>query len=291
MKKSVKLISLIVAILLLVGVTSAFAKGSFGFGKIGKFGFKDFNIVSKHVYKNNDNLKLKIDLRDKLDMLNITAQALNMTKEEFLKARQSGKTISDLLKEKNISEDTFKSNLKKLRDAAIDKLVSEGKLTKEQAQTLKQKDIIIKDFNRDTVNGNVYKMHEGPFGISVQIDVNTIFANALGITKDNLFQTLKNGKTLNDLLKEKNISLDTFKNKVLSAYNKEVDNLLTNGKITKAQADTLKQKFQNFINNFDPTKIPPQNFNNRFFKGHMRGHFDFNMKNNTNSTSSTTNQF
>jgi hypothetical protein len=70
-------------------------------------------------------------------------------------------------------------------------------------------------------------------------------AKALGMTPDELFNELHSGKTLADVEKEKNVDAQTVANAVAAvrkdAVSKAIEQAVTDGRITRAQADWLLQ--------------------------------------------------
>jgi hypothetical protein len=70
-------------------------------------------------------------------------------------------------------------------------------------------------------------------------------AKALGMTPDELFNELHSGKTLADIEKEKNVDAQTVANAVAAvrkdAITKAIEQAVTDGRITRAQADWLLQ--------------------------------------------------
>jgi hypothetical protein len=70
-------------------------------------------------------------------------------------------------------------------------------------------------------------------------------AKALGMTPDELFNELHSGKTLADIEKEKNVDAQTVANAVAAvrkdAISKAIEQAVTDGRITRAQADWMLQ--------------------------------------------------
>jgi hypothetical protein len=70
-------------------------------------------------------------------------------------------------------------------------------------------------------------------------------AKALGMTPDELFNELHSGKTLADIEKEKNVDAQTVADAVAAvrkdAISKAIEQAVTDGRITRAQADWLLQ--------------------------------------------------
>lgn len=63
---------------------------------------------------------------------------LGMTDEEITAGFNSGKTMYDLAKEKGMTEDEFKEALLEERNKGIDKAVTDGTITKEEGDSMKE---------------------------------------------------------------------------------------------------------------------------------------------------------
>lgn len=74
---------------------------------------------------------------------------LSMTDAEIATGFNSGKTMYDLAKEKGMSEDEFKAALLEERNKAVDKAVTDGTITKEDGDSMKE---TLKN-NMDTCTG------------------------------------------------------------------------------------------------------------------------------------------
>jgi len=199
-----------------------------------------------------------------LDIAGTIENILGMKKEDIQKQIQSGKSFSDILKDKGLTLDQFKSKLLESLYAKIDEAVKNNKITSDKAsqlkQSLKQKidswdgklpffGFKIKAFSKDIYN----------------LDMFSDIATILGMTKDSLFNELKNGKTIADLIKSKNISESDFKNNLISMQTAKIDKLLQEGKITKDHADKMKEAIKTKISNWDLSKgFAPRGFGRKF---------------------------
>ena len=74
---------------------------------------------------------------------------LGMTEQEITDGLNSGKTMYDLAKDKGMTEDQFKAALLEERTEAVDKAVTDGNITTEEAATIKE---TLKN-NMDNCNG------------------------------------------------------------------------------------------------------------------------------------------
>ncbi|ABP66377.1 hypothetical protein Csac_0758 [Caldicellulosiruptor saccharolyticus DSM 8903] len=191
---------------------------------------------------------------------------LGMKKEDIQKQIQSGKTFLDILKEKGLTLEQFKVKLLDALYAKIDEAVKSGKITTDRANLLKQN---IKQ-KLDSWDGKTpfFGFKDKAFGRGfLGLDMMSDIASVLGMTKDELLNELKNGKTLQDILKAKNISEQDFKNKLIAMETAKIDKLLSDGKITKDQADKMKEAIKTKITNWDLSK----RFGFKGFRGFKKG--------------------
>lgn len=65
-------------------------------------------------------------------------------------------------------------------------------------------------------------------------------ATALGMSTEELRTAVQGGKTLAEVAKEKNVSVDALVKAMVAAAEKELSTAVTDGRITQAQADAMK---------------------------------------------------
>lgn len=92
----------------------------------------------------------------------IWADALNLKVEEFVRLRQSGKSIAEIAAEKNLKlEDVIKKVLKAEKEY-LEELVKEGKISRERANDLLEfKKQRLTDMAKSKVNGPYGKGYRG----------------------------------------------------------------------------------------------------------------------------------
>jgi hypothetical protein len=137
----------------------------------------------------------------------------------------------------------------------VDKAVQDGKLTEDQATQMKT----------DAANAasqGVLPGFEGPFGRGGGRHGGgrggfgpghegfelSVIATALNMTEADLHTALEGGQTLADIATEKNVELATIKSAVLDSLKSKLDQAVTDGKMTQAQAD---QFYSQASTNFD----------------------------------------
>jgi hypothetical protein len=99
-------------------------------------------------------------------------------------------------------------------------------------------------------------------------------AAKLGMTTQDLMTELRDGKSLADIAKEKNVSADDLKTAMVNAVNAEVDQAVKDGKLTQTQADNIKAQVAKI--NLDQLFGKMWFGGGHFDKGRGRGWFDGN---------------
>lgn len=239
MRRMKTIIGIVLIFGLLLSVSLAFAGGEFG-----KLGFSSKMSSDKRGFA-------KAGLN--LNISSAIASILGITQDDIQKAIQSGKTFSDIIKEKGLTLDEFKKKLLDKINSTIDDAVKNNKITSQKADQLKQ-DIKQKIDSWDGRTPFFGMRLKGAYKGLQELDMMSDIATILGTTKDQLLNELKNGKTLQDLLKAKNLSTEDFKSKLISMQTAKIDKLVTDGKITKDQAEKLKENIKTKINNWDLSK-------------------------------------
>jgi hypothetical protein len=153
--------------------------------------------------------------------------------------------LDQLAKTLNINRDQLNAAIKTAGSQTIDKEVADGRLTADQATQQKQR--------LEQGNGTWPGIGGGfvPRGPG-KLDARGSFvpgngyaegiAKALGLTTDELNAQLKAGKSVADLAKEKNVAADAIKSAVVAAVGAQLDQSVAAGKMTAAQATTVKDQ-------------------------------------------------
>ncbi len=156
------------------------------------------------------------------------AKALNLTTDELRNRLSDGKTtIVGIAKEKNIDVNTV-----------IDAIVAANRQR-------------IEDF----VNNPLPQGGHGPgpgfghgpgkaFGADEKLDA---AAKALGVTTDDLRSALRDGKSIADVAKDKNVDVNKVIGSMVATAQARIDKAKTDGKITQAQADRLTAELKDRI--------------------------------------------
>ena len=169
--------------------------------------------------------------------------------------------LDDAAKRLNVTPDALRSALGAAEDAQLDAAVKAGKLTQDQADAAK------KARQQDgTVLGGPGGPHPA-FGAGVRFKAGPggaldAAATALGLKLDDLRAKLRAGQSIADVAKAQGKSLDDVKAAITAGVTKELDQAVTDKKLTSAQRDaTLKQltdHLDDLVDGKGPAGGPPR---------------------------------
>lgn len=127
------------------------------------------------------------------------ASVLNMDKQKLMKELESGKSLAEIAKSKNISEEKLKTTLTSKQTAKIDDAVRSGKLTTDKASIMKNK---INKFVDEIIKTKGVMRH----GRHRLLPTEEKLAKLFGITVEDFRNQLNNGKSIAEIAAEKGIS-------------------------------------------------------------------------------------
>jgi len=136
------------------------------------------------------------------------AQIIGMKPEDLKKEVQQGKSILDVAKTKGVTEETLHSKIVANRSAKLDEAVKAGKLTAEQAAKMKSK---MSEHVKFMLNKKGLSEHHGHHHRLISPEK---LAPILGLTKDELMQQLKSGKSLAEIASAKGMTREQLVDKI-----------------------------------------------------------------------------
>lgn len=161
-------------------------------------------------------------------MNSVLENKLGFSKEQIDSAAKSGKTAFDLAKEKGKTSADLKNMLIEEQSKNIDQKVSEGKFTKEKADTIKiGMKTRIQKWDGNLNKGSSHHKH-------------SVLETQLGFTTEQIDAAAKSGKTAFDLAKEKGKTPDQLKSMIIEQHSKGLDQMVKDGNMTKEKAATIK---------------------------------------------------
>jgi hypothetical protein len=186
--------------------------------------------------------------------------------DERQKAEQS--ILDDAAKRLNVTPEALRSALGAAEDAQLDQAVKDGKLTQAQADAIKKRRAEAK-----TVLGGPgagagpdrggrgfggpggpgfggLRFKGGPGGA---LDA---AASALGLSRADLLTKLRAGKSIADVAKDAGKSLDDVKQAITAGVTKELDQAVTDKKLTSAQRDKVLKELTEHLDDL-VTLSPP----------------------------------
>lgn len=159
--------------------------------------------------------------------------------------------LADAAKRLDVTPQKLRDALAAARDAQLDRAVKAGELTREQAEAIKAR----RKQSGRVLGGGPGIRHRGGrghrrFGGGRGIPVMDAVAKALGISREVLFEQLRDGKSVADVAKAEGRSLDAVKDAVRKAVKTELDRQVKAGAITRAQAERRLEHLEAHLDRF-----------------------------------------
>jgi hypothetical protein len=196
-----------------------------------------------------------------------TGVAVATTTSDDPKARESA-ILADAAKQLNVDPSELRDALSDAENAQLDADVKAGRLTQEQADAIKERR---KELGTVLGPGGFFHHGDGPgvgfalkFGAGGPIELIDTAAKALGISRDELVERLRDGDTLEEIAKAEGKSVDDVRNAVESEVTKQLDDAVDEGDLTREQADRLREHLDEMIHNLGDFRLP------RFDRGEFR---------------------
>lgn len=158
-----------------------------------------------------------------------------------------------------VNVDDLKQAFKDAAKETIDELVAEGKLDADKAEELKSR---IDEGKGLFPFGRFGPKHGHRFGHpGIVFGVLDSAADAMGVSRQDLVNELRDGKSLAQIAQEHNVSVDALKNAMLQDAKAKLDEAVANGDLTQERADEIYAKFQDriddLVNRTWPDRLGP----------------------------------
>jgi hypothetical protein len=160
-----------------------------------------------------------------------------------------------------ISVDQYDSAVDTAQKQVLDEAVAGGYLTQDQADRMQER--MDQGFGPGFGGGFMgprgdmpgWGMSHGGFMGGSENSLMSVAADKLGMTVSELATELRSGKSIADVAQEKNVDTQTIVDAYLAQLKSNLDQAVTNGRITQAQADSMLQQ---------ATENAPDMLNNTF---------------------------
>ena len=170
--------------------------------------------------------------------------------------------VNDAAKQLGVTPGALSSALKKALENRVDAAVAAGKLTKAQGDELKQR-----------IESGDLPLFAGPGGLRMHHMFGMVgpgldaAASYLGLSEDQLRTQLENGKTLAEVAKSQNKSVDGLVDAIVADAKQHLDAAVKAGKITKSQEDSILSDMKARTKDFVNGKAPRFGFRHHFDGG------------------------
>jgi predicted DNA-binding protein (UPF0251 family) len=175
----------------------------------------------------------------------VTGGAIAATKATSPKA-ESQAVVNDAAKQLGVQPNELSAALKKALSNRVDAAVKAGRITKAEGDAMKAR-----------INSGEFPLFRGfgKFGHGPHFMLHGLDAAAsyLGLTEAQLRTQLSSGKTLAQVAKAQDKSVDGLVDALVKDANEKIDQAVKDGRLTQAQANEIKQgqreRLADFVNN------------------------------------------
>jgi hypothetical protein len=180
------------------------------------------------------------------DVLDTAATYIGIDQRALITELQSGKSLAAVATERGKTQDGLKQAVLDAAKEELDQAVGHGRLTQAQADSkLSELDRRVGQLLTSAFPLPGDRAHGifgfGHFGGSVG-DVLDAAATYLGVDDGTLRDDLASGKTLADVAKAQGKSTDGLKTAIHDSTKKELDQAVTDTRLTQSQADSMLEK-------------------------------------------------
>jgi hypothetical protein len=179
----------------------------------------------------------------------VTGGAIAATKATSRKA-ESQAVVNDAAKQLGVQPSELTAALKKALSNRVDAAVKAGRITKAEGDAMKAR---INSGDSPLFGGGHRGFGKFGHGPGFHIHGLDAAASYLGLTEAQLRTQLSSGKTLAQVAKARDKSVDGLVDALVEDANKKIDQAVKDDKLTKAQADEMKQgqreRLADFVNN------------------------------------------
>jgi uncharacterized protein YidB (DUF937 family) len=173
------------------------------------------------------------------------AAAIGITPAQLATELQGGKSLAQVAQAHGVDPAKVVSVVAAFKTKQIDAALAAGKITQAQADAMKARvqDQATRFVNEIKPRGG---MHGGRIGDAAD---QKVVADAIGISTSQLLTEVQSGKTIAQVAQAHGVDPAKVISALVAEETKEVDDALAAGKITQAQADAMKARLQQRVQN------------------------------------------
>lgn len=151
-----------------------------------------------------------------------------------------------------VEQDKVTAALDATKKQMLDEAVQSGRLTQEQADKMASR----KGADLGWIGGFHGEKHPPGNRGGKTFMMGKDAATILGITSDQLKAELQSGKKFDQIIADHGMTLDQFRQKMLEAKKEALEKAVSDGKMTREQADKIIEKMNQRTNNPSPAPSP-----------------------------------
>ncbi|MEZ4667503.1 MAG: hypothetical protein R3E39_06240 [Anaerolineae bacterium] len=173
------------------------------------------------------------------ELVQLIAQSTGLTPREVAQQVRDGSTLADLITTNGGDVQTVIGQAVASITERINQSVADGKLTQERADQLLTQ---LTERVTQAINGEL-RPRQANVARPV-LDVLRLASDQTGLTVREIIRDLHSGKSLADILTEHSVQPETFISSVLSELDQRLDQAVTNGRLTREEADQRHSQFE-----------------------------------------------
>jgi transposase-like protein len=171
--------------------------------------------------------------------LQTAAATIGLAPEDLRREIRGGKTVAQVATEHGIDPASVVNAIVVALTQHIDQKAAEGTIDANRAEQAKQK---LPDFANRFVNETKSKGAGERRGYRILKDAVKAAAKEIGVSEEDLKQALKDGKTIAQVAKDHDKSVDDVLDAIVKAATSDIDQAVKDGKLDSKKADEIKKK-------------------------------------------------
>ncbi len=184
---------------------------------------------------------LVVDTVDGNDWFNIVSEVLPLDENALWEALDKGQSIAEVAEAQGVSVETLRETIVSSEEAFINRLVTEEKITAEEADEW---------FSDIRPEADLFLNENFDFTETDFIDWNSISINVLSVDEIDFWDAINSGKSIAELAKENGVATDKIAEAIIAAEQASVKNLVAEELLTQNEADEWLLSLDNEIQIF-----------------------------------------